>query len=1033
MPEGSEIAARYVTIYARMAPGAAREINSTISQGVNQSSKAVSAGLERGVKDAAPKMGATFKSIVGPMLTLSATAAISGFVRKSVDAFSDLEDATGAAGVVFGDSMDKIVAKGDTAAAKLGMSKAQIIDAANTFGTLGKSANLSGDDLADFSNEMTDVAGSLSSFKGGSPEEAILAVGAALRGESEPIRRYGILLDDATLRQRALTLGIVDNVKTALTPQQRVLAAQAEILAQSTDAMGDFERTANSTANVQKTLAAESANLSAEIGEKLAPMIVNAQKAGIGFLRWVIDNQDAITPLVKTVGVLTAAIGGFVAVSKGIEALKAARATIAGLGDAFTAMSTKAKIATATAGAVGLALTAAALIYGNFAQANATAEAAVADFTKAVEADSGALGENTRASIENQLASQGLVSTAAKMGISSQALTDAVMGNGDALDYAQQKMREYMAANADNEGAISGAKVETDSLSGALGAMSGQVQQAQAAYEDYQRSAGDATTQTTMATTAASDAKIAYEDYTKAIQGTYSAQLKLAGSERAAEAAIDDGAAQIKEWTGELQKKYEAEIKADAAAKKRKISDEDVERQAKRRAKAEVAAAIESGKALDINTDAGRKNQEALYAIAETTEAAILNMTDLEKASGQAADRAERGRKEFIKLAKQLGVSKGEAEDLANQLGLIKPKTVDFRVNVEVVGDTSLVVDGKSYIKVKGGRYAEGGPISGGVPGKDSVPALLMPGEHVLTADEVRRMGGHAAVFRMRAMASKGVMRFASGGPVMPTYKGHSLDWWDDYLLSDLEYTRLRIHIKDLQAGLSERETYYTGKGKSRKKRSRQKLRGLERTAAQLELKEAQEQLQLAKDAAAANKSKSGTLADRMARYEQQQQVYDDAASMWQQAAQSLTKSGGISLDPTQVRRSNAAGDVWTEKRETTAADLAKRVGEQANQVETFIDLLGQLRKAGASEALIADVMALGTVEGTKAARLYLADRSALSLANAAYGRLAAGEGRLNALGDQAGKAAVNITVNEAVNAEATAQAVMNKMLAGRS
>ena len=62
---------------------------------------------------------------------------------------------------------------------------------------------------------------------------------------------------------------------------------------------------------------------------------------------------------------------------------------------------------------------------------------------------------------------------------------------------------------------------------------------------------------------------------------------------------------------------------------------------------------------------------------------------------------------------------------------------------------------------------ALGGPITGGTPGKDSVPALLMPGEFVLTTAEVQRMGGFAGVERFRAaLARGGVQRYASGGIV---------------------------------------------------------------------------------------------------------------------------------------------------------------------------------------------------------------------------------------------------------------------------
>ena len=89
----------------------------------------------------------------------------------------------------------------------------------------------------------------MASFKNTSPEEAITAIGAALRGESEPIRRYGVLLDEATLKHRALALGIISTTDQALTPQQKVLAATAEIYRQTGDIQGDFTRTSEGLAN----------------------------------------------------------------------------------------------------------------------------------------------------------------------------------------------------------------------------------------------------------------------------------------------------------------------------------------------------------------------------------------------------------------------------------------------------------------------------------------------------------------------------------------------------------------------------------------------------------------------------------------------------------------------------------------------------------------------------------------------------------------------------------------------------------------
>jgi hypothetical protein len=216
---------------------------------------------------------------LGAMGLTAAGAAVKNFVSGSVDSFASLEDATGAAGVVLGDAFGMVERKAKNAAQTVGLSTRQYVEASTTFGILGKSAGLAGDDLGRFSTDMSDLAGDMASFRGTSPEQAIEAIGAALRGESEPIRTYGVLLDDATLRNQALKMGLIDNIKQGLTPQQKALAAQAEILRQTSDAQGDFARTMDSTANVQKRQTAESENAQAVLGAKLAPAVTAVRSA----------------------------------------------------------------------------------------------------------------------------------------------------------------------------------------------------------------------------------------------------------------------------------------------------------------------------------------------------------------------------------------------------------------------------------------------------------------------------------------------------------------------------------------------------------------------------------------------------------------------------------------------------------------------------------------------------------------------------------------------------------------------------------
>jgi len=190
---------------------------------------------------------------------------------KAVDAASDLEEAISKAGVLFGDGADEVERFAEGAAKALGQSKQEAIDAAATFAIFGKSAGLAGDDLVGFSTDFVELASDLASFNNTSPEDAVQAIGAALRGESEPLRRYGVLLNDATLKQEALALGIYDG-EGALTAQQKVLAAEQAIYKQTADAQGDFARTSDGLANKQRILRAQLANVTTEIGSKLLPI-----------------------------------------------------------------------------------------------------------------------------------------------------------------------------------------------------------------------------------------------------------------------------------------------------------------------------------------------------------------------------------------------------------------------------------------------------------------------------------------------------------------------------------------------------------------------------------------------------------------------------------------------------------------------------------------------------------------------------------------------------------------------------------------
>ena len=214
---------------------------------------------------------------LGNALTRTVTPAIIAFgaaAYKATQLASDMAETQSKVGVIFGKTADDIRAFGKAAARNIGMSEQEALDAASTFALFGKQAGKADGELNKFAKDFVVLAADFASFYNTEPQEAIIAIGAALRGESEPIRRFNVLLDEQAVRTRALKIGIIDNINQALTPQQKVLARTAEIFAQSSVAQGDFQRTSEGLANQQRILKAEITNLTTEFGRAFMPIML---------------------------------------------------------------------------------------------------------------------------------------------------------------------------------------------------------------------------------------------------------------------------------------------------------------------------------------------------------------------------------------------------------------------------------------------------------------------------------------------------------------------------------------------------------------------------------------------------------------------------------------------------------------------------------------------------------------------------------------------------------------------------------------
>jgi hypothetical protein len=260
----------------------------------------------------------------------------------SVKIASGYQEVASAIKQSFGESAQSLIDFAKTAPDLLGMTQTQFLDASKQFGLFGQAAGIAGEDNVEFSKGLSILAADLASFNNTSVDDAIGALGAALRGENEPIRRYGVLLDDATLKAKAMEMGIYDGTD-ALTPQQKVLAAHAAILEQTTIQQGDFARTQDGMAGSVKTLQANFEDLQLKLGEQLLPvfdrlidqftdfidnngpqlevaikavadMVIGLVESFIGFTTWYTENQG----LANSIAGALAIVGGAFVVATGI-------------------------------------------------------------------------------------------------------------------------------------------------------------------------------------------------------------------------------------------------------------------------------------------------------------------------------------------------------------------------------------------------------------------------------------------------------------------------------------------------------------------------------------------------------------------------------------------------------------------------------------------------------------------------------------------------------------------------------------------
>lgn len=254
--------------------------------------------------------------------SVAAAGIVAGLAVVATEAFnsaSRLEQAGGAVESVFGAQADAVKGLAAEAAQSVGLATSEYSELASVLGSQLGNLGVAQADLVPTTDALIQQGADLAATFGGTTSEAVEALSSLMRGERDPIERYGVSINQARIdgELAAAGLGDLEGEARKAAETQAVLALVTE---QTAAAQGAFGREADTAAGQQQRANAEFENAKAALGEALLP-IVSAVAAKFSELAtFVANNSTAFV-------IIAAVIGGFavavLAVNAAISAYRA--------------------------------------------------------------------------------------------------------------------------------------------------------------------------------------------------------------------------------------------------------------------------------------------------------------------------------------------------------------------------------------------------------------------------------------------------------------------------------------------------------------------------------------------------------------------------------------------------------------------------------------------------------------------------------------------------------------------------------------
>lgn len=216
--------------------------------------------------------GDQFKSVMaeakGYMLAFGAAAAATG--AAAIKMASDFSETSNVIQQAFGGGAAAAEQWAATTGAALGRSTQAMRETVSVMQAMLSPMVGNQDAAAGMSKALAQLAVDMGSFWNVADTQAFDALRSAMSGESEPMKRFGVVMTEAALNAYALSNGI--NMTTQqMTESEKATLRFHYVMEQTSMVQGDAARTSDGFANQLKALQADASNAAVTLGNDLMP------------------------------------------------------------------------------------------------------------------------------------------------------------------------------------------------------------------------------------------------------------------------------------------------------------------------------------------------------------------------------------------------------------------------------------------------------------------------------------------------------------------------------------------------------------------------------------------------------------------------------------------------------------------------------------------------------------------------------------------------------------------------------------------